>query len=251
MDEVPTTGDGLLMIHATVALYLLVFVSFLAVFSLYPYITTALPYRQRDNGLAYILLVLGMALWNGMAIAQLLSPRLEVKAFFLSLAIVGALQAGLGWFLFAGTASSTPEVPYQRILYGGAAMLIGIDIVLAMTSPVHTVYWVLPEATSPGFAVIVPRPAYWLHTLLLVGLFAAGVILFGIAWREGVNVGYTRAYTLIGALLVVAILASNVLTPGGLSVAPQLAFSLATIGWLQANRGGVQRLLRSVAPGRR
>lgn len=233
---------------ARLVLYLLVFGAFIAVFSMYPYVATALEYRQRDNGLAYILLVLGVGIWNGMFIAQLLTARPVIKGFFLALVIVGALLAGVGWFLFAGTASSTPNLPYSRPVYGIFAVLIGLDIVLAVTAPIHAFYWRLPsETTTSLFAVIEPHAGYWLHTALLVLLFGGGTLLFAVAWRDGVNVHYTRAYTVLGALLVAAIGAGNVLSPGGFSVAPPVAVGLTTTGWLQAKRGGLLELLRSLS----
>ena len=219
--------------------------SALASLSAFPYVATAITYRRRDNGLAYILLALGVGVWNGMAAAQGLSADPLVGTFFLALSIVGALLAGLGWFLFAGTASSTPLVPNQRLLYGGAAVLVGLDIVLAVTAPVHDFYWVQATVVSTPFVSVTPRLGYWLHTQLLVLLFLAGTVLFASAWREGIGLPYTRAYTVGGAITVVTILASGVLAPGGLTVAPLAAAGLATIGWLQASRGRVLARLRA------
>jgi len=217
-----------------------------AVIATVPYMLTAIEFRQRDNGLAYIVFVLGVGVWNGMLVVQLLSPRPVIKGFFLALTIVGSLVAGLGWFLFAGTASSTPEVPNQRLVYGTIAILVGIDIVVAVTAPVHSVYWVLrPELTDPaGFAVVAPRIGYWFHTLLTAGLFAGGTALFAQVWQSNTNVRYTRAYVVLGLLTVVSILGSNALAPGGLSISPIAAAALASIGWIQARRGRVFSFLR-------
>ncbi|WP_265111025.1 histidine kinase N-terminal 7TM domain-containing protein [Halosolutus halophilus] len=221
-----------------------------AAFTLYPYIATAIGYRGSDNGLAYILLVMGVALWNAMFAAQLLDPHALVKGFFLSLSLVGASLAGLGWFLFAGTASSTRSVPRRRLAYGLAAIGVGINISLVITNPTHELYWVLPveQSTSTVFVEIAPNLLYWLHTLQLVVLFSAGTALFFEAWRTGVASRYSRLYTIAGTGTVLAIVGSNTLIHGGLSIAPLSAASLTTVGWIQANRGHPLDKYRSYLP---
>lgn len=222
--------------------------SALASLAVYPFVATAIAYRRRDNGLAYILLVLGVGVWNGMFAVRLFAAEPLVRTFFLALALVGALLAGLGWFLFAATASSTPVVPNERAVFGAAAVLVGIDITLAVTAPVHDFFWVAVSTpgASPTVASVAPRLGYWLHTVLLVLLFGAGTALFSTAWRAGEQVRYSRAYTVAGAVTVGAIVGSNVLAPGGLTVAPLAAASLSTIGWVQALRGRVLGGLRGL-----
>ncbi|MFB6174214.1 MAG: histidine kinase N-terminal 7TM domain-containing protein [Halobacteriales archaeon] len=218
----------------------------LGVLSTYPYAATAIAYRHRDNGQAYLILVMGVGLWNGMFAAQTLSADPVVKGFFLALEAVGALLAGLGWFLFAGTASSTPAVPNRRSLYGLAAVLVGGAIALAMTNPAHGLYWAATTAAAPsGFAAVAPRLGYWLYTGLLAALFVGGAVLFGAAWRSGASVRYTRAYTVAGAATALAVLGGSLVAPGGLSVAPLVALAGSTVGWVQAGRGRVVRRLRS------
>lgn len=208
------------------------------VVSTYLYLMTAIAYRQRDNGLAYIVLIMGVGIWNGMFAAQLLNSRPIVEGFFLALSMVGALLAGLGWFLFASTASSTPRMPRQRLVYGTVGFLVGLDITLTITTPTHSLYWVLPESTASAltFAVIAPNVGYWLHTQLLVALFGAGSVLFAVAWLDGVDVQYTRAYAVAGVTTAIVVVGSNALFPGGTSVAPLVAVSLTTIGWVQAQQ---------------
>lgn len=215
----------------------------LAAFAVYPWVATAIDYRRRDNGLAYILLVLGVGVWNGMVAVQVVAGAPLVKSFFVALANVGALLAGLGWFLFAGTASSTSAVPNERLLYGAAAVLVGLDIAVAVTAPVHGLYWGVPATADAAFVAVAPRPGYWLHTGLLLLLFGAGTGLFGSAWRSGTNVTYSRAYAIGGTVTVLAVLASNALAPGGLTAAPLAAAGLATLGWVQARRLPLRRLL--------
>lgn len=211
----------------------------------YPYVATAIAYRHRDNGLAYILFALGVGVWSGLFAAQYLSGDPAVTLYFYSLSTVGALLAGLGWFLFASTASSTPELPARRPVFAGAAVLVGAGITLTMTSPVHTWYWVSDASGSTLLAAFVPRPGYWLHTGLLVCLFGAGTLLFGAAWRSGERVPYVHGYVVAGTATVLAVLGSNLLATGGLSVAPLVAVCLTTIGWLQAKRWRGLRLLRT------
>lgn len=226
--------------------WVLAVVASAAVVASVPYMLTAIEFRQRDNGLAYILFVLGIGVWNGMFVAQLLTPRPVIKGFFFSLAIVGSLIAGLGWYLFACTASSTPIIPNQRLVYGSIAVLVGIDIIIAVTAPAHTFYWILqPDLTNPdGFAVVAPRIGYWMHTVLTAGLFAWGATLFAQVWQSNTNVRYTRAYVVVGLVMTISIFVSNVLAPGGLSASPILAWALASIGWVQARRGRVFTFLR-------
>ena len=202
----------------------------------YIYVATGIAYRHRDNGLAYILFVLGTGVWNGVFVAQFLSPDPVISQFFLSLSMVGSLLAGLGWFLFASTASSTPTVPAQRAIYGTLSILVGIGITLLVTAPVHTLYWSI-GATSPAMLLpIAPNIGYWLHTGLLASLFGAGGLLFAVAWDRGEGVPYTRRYTIAGTGVVVALLGSNIQAPGSLTVAPLVSVCLTTLGWLQAKR---------------
>lgn len=222
--------------------------SAIAALSTYPFVATAIAYRRRDNGLSYILLVLGVGVWNGMFAVRVLSTRPLVQTFFLGLAIVGGLLAGLGWFMFAGTASSTPRVPNQSLLFSGAAILVGIDITLALTAPVHDLYWLPAAGDAPAaFAAVEPRLGYWLHTQLLLLLFAAGTVLFAAAWNDGSGLPYSRAYTVAGTITCMFIVGSNVLAPGAMPLAPVAAASLTTIGWMQASRGRFTARLRALA----
>ena len=217
-----------------------------AALAVYPYTATAIAFRGSDNGLAYILLVMGVGVWNAMFAAQLLDADPTVKGFFLTLSIVGASLAGLGWFLFAGTASSTIAVPHHRLAYGLAALFTGVNISLVMTNPAHGHYWTLPAETGPSpFVAIGPEPLYWFHTLFLVVLFGAGTALFAEAWRAGVKPRYSRAYAIAGTITVLAVVANNVVMPGGISVAPLAAASLTTIGWFQARRGRAFETVRT------
>lgn len=229
--------------------WVIVAASAIAAASAYPFVATAIAYRRRDNGLAYILLALGVGVWNGMVAVQVFSAEPLVHTFFLSLAMVGGLLAGLGWFLFAATASSTPTLPNERLAYGTVAVLAGVDIAAAVTAPVHGLYWTPTPtgAASPAFAAIEPHVGYWLHTLLLLVLFGAGTALFGAAWRAGNSVRYTRAYTLVGSITVIAVLGSGLLSPGGLTVAALAAAGLTTIGWVQARRGRVLGRFQALA----
>lgn len=217
------------------------------VISTYPYLATAIAYRQRDNGLAYIVLIMGVGFWNGMFAAQILTSEPLVESFFLSLSIVGSVLAGLGWLLFASTASSTPAIPRRRLVFGSAAYLVGIDIVLTITSPTHFFYWTVPS--DPGstwmFAVVTPNTGYWLHTQLLVLLFGAGALLFAIAWSDGIDTRYTKAYTIAGTATAAMIAGSNILLPGGVSLAPLVAALLTTIGWIQAQQKLPSSVLQS------
>ncbi len=214
-----------------------------------PYTLVGIKYRQRDNGLAYLLFVAGVGIWNLVFVAQLLSPEPLVGVFFLALAVVGGIQAGLGWLLFASTASSTINVLSRRDVYVAVSVLGGVDIVLAVTAPVHTFFWRLPTASlGPfGFAAIQPELGYWLHTGLLVVLFGAGTALFAYTWKNHRASTYPRAYTIAGVVTVIAVIGSNGLAPGGLGVAPIAAVSLTTIGWIQATRGRPFAWLRSAA----
>lgn len=212
-----------------------------------PYALAAINYRQRDNGLAFLLLVAGVGVWNLMFVAQLLSPEPVIGSFFLALAVVGAVQAGLGWFLFASTASSTVDTLSRRDVYAAVSILSGIDIVVAVTAPVHEFYWQLPTATTGtrGFVAIQPEFGYWLHTALLVVLFGAGTVLFADTWYDQPEAVYPRAYTVAGVATIIAIVGSNIFALGGLSVAPIIVVSLTTIGWLQASRGQPLAWLRT------
>lgn len=226
--------------------YVLVAIGALVGFlSVYPYVATAITYRHRDNGLAYILFVLGVGVWNGLFLAQYLSADPRVTLYFYSLSLVGALLAGLGWFLFAATASSTPSIPARRPVFALAATLVGVCIALTMTSPVHAAYWVADAGTPTLFAAFAPRVGFWVAVAVLVGLFSAGTALFAVAWHRSNRVRYTYAYTVAGGATVLAVVGSATLLDGGLSVAPLVAVCPATIGWLQAKRWSGFRLLRA------
>lgn len=212
--------------------------------TMYLYVATAIDYRHRDNGLAYILFVLGVGVWNGMFVTNYVVTDPMTEHFFLSLSMVGALLSGLGWFLFAGTASSTPELPARRPVFGTVAVLVGLGIALAMTAPVHEFYWHLDAGSQSSVAAITPAFGYWLHTVLLAGLFGTGTVLFAAAAQETNGAFYPRWYALFGTLAVLAVLGSNVLYPGEESVAPLAAVLLTTVGWLQAKRWEGFRRLR-------
>lgn len=226
--------------------WVLAALALLVIVSTIPYLLTAIRFRRRDNGLAFILLILGLATWNGMFVGQLLTTDPLVSMFYLGQSVVGAVLTGLGWFLFATTASGTSNVLSRTDVYVAVALLGGLDIAVAVMAPLHTLYWQLDptSAGSVAFAAVLPSVGYWLHTLLLVVLFGAGTVLFADAWLTGTYVRYSRAYTVLGAVTVVAILGSNVLAPGGLGVGSLAAAGLTTTGWLQASRGQVLTRLR-------
>lgn len=221
-------------------------VALFVVVSTVPYGMTAIDYRRRDNGLAYLLLVAGVGVWNAMFVVQLLAPDPLAKGFFLALMVVGAVQSGLGWFLFASTASSTDQRFNRRSLNATVSVLGGIDIALAVTAPVHDFYWLTATGEGFAFAAVTPALGYWLHTALLAGLFGAGAWQFASAWQGGTNVEYSRAYTVAGVVVVVAVIASNAAWPGGRGVAPLAAGLLTTIGWFQARRGRALARLRAL-----
>ncbi|WP_226481401.1 histidine kinase N-terminal 7TM domain-containing protein [Natrinema amylolyticum] len=210
----------------------------LVVLTTYPYLATAIAYRDRDNGLSYIVFLMGVAVWNGLFAAQVMDPRPIVKGFFFSIATLGAVLAGVGWLLFASTASSTPSLPYRETIYRLVALLAGLEIALAITNPAHALYWQIAGGSSDSlaFTVIDPNVGYWIHTAFLVALFGAGTVLFGLAWRRGTDVRYTRSYAIVGAATTAAIVGSNVFFTGTASLAPLVAGSLTTIGWVQAQQ---------------
>lgn len=219
--------------------------SLLAVASTIPYTLTAIDYRDRDNGLSFLLFVAGVGVWNAMVVVQLLAPEPTVKLFFVALSVVGAVIAGLGWFLFAATASSTDQRFDRQWVYGVVSVLGGVDIALAVIAPVHDFYWVGATGGLYEFAVIAPAAGYWFHTAVLAGLFAAGGWSFAGAWRRGVNVPYTRGYAIGAGVAALAVLLSNGLVPAGPNAGPIAAASLTTVGWLQASRGRVLARLRA------
>lgn len=213
--------------------------------SMYLFVATAIDYRHRDNGLAYILFVLGVGIWNGMFATQFLVTDPVVEQFFLSLSIVGALLAGLGWFLFAATASSTPDLPARRPIFGAAAVLVGVSIAIAMTTPVHGFSLQVDTAGHGPIGTVDYGVGYWLHTALIAGLFLAGAVIFASAWH-GTQAGrYLRWYASLGVLTALLAVGSGGFAPPGVSVAPLIATSLTTVGWLQAKRWSGFREIRS------
>lgn len=213
-----------------------------------PFVISAIDYRRRDNGLAYMLLVTGVAVWNGMLFTQLLSPDPWIQVYFHSLSVVGAVLSGLGFFLFATTASSTGDYLSRRGLYGAVGIFGGLDIVFAVTAPVHGFYWSMVgrDTGIVGFAVINPELGYWFHTVLLGSLFGAGAALFLNAWLDQPADRYRLAYVIAGTATATSIVLSNVAAPGGFGVASLAAGSLTSIGWLQASRGRPLAWIRAV-----
>lgn len=218
----------------------------IVVLSTIPYLLVAIEYRGRDNGLAFILLVMGVGIWNGMLLVQLSSREPLVQSFFLALSVVGAVLAGLGFLMFATTANSTPTTFSRTAVYMSVGVLAGLDILFAVTAPVHSLYWeVIPESTeSLGFVAIEPGIGYWLHTLLLIGLFATGVWLFWQASRKQTD-RYPAGYVIAGTATILAIGISNVVVPGGFILSSVIAASITTVGWVQAGRGQPLSMLRS------
>lgn len=209
-----------------------------AAVSTIPFGLVAISYRRRDNGLAYLLLVLGIGVWNGMFVAQLLSLNPEIQGFFLALSVVGAVLAGLGFLLFATTASSTSDSLSRPALYATIGVLGGLDIVFAVSAPLHTFYWqVLDlELNTISFAPVDPGFGYWLHTGFLIVLFSGGAALFLNSWRVGPRNRYLLGYFVGGVGTALAVVGSNTVAPGGVGIGSIVAVSLTTIGWLQASR---------------
>lgn len=213
-----------------------------------PYTMAAIEYRDRDNGLAFLLLISGVGVWNLMFVAQLLTTRPIIQVFFLALSVVGAVQSGLGFFLFATTASSTPNYLSRRDLYAVLSILGGLTIVLAITAPLHRFYWSVGpiQASRLHFAVVEPAVGYWLHTGLLVILFGGGMLLFREAHRKNPTNPYSLAYVVAGFATIIAIIGSNFFAPGGLGVGSISAVGLTSVGWLQASRGEPFAWLRGI-----
>lgn len=218
----------------------------LGVISTVPFALAAIDYRQRDNGLAFLLLIIGVGIWNLVFVSQLLSSDPMIGVFFLSLSIVGAVLAALGWVLFATTASSTSDVLHRRSFYTTVSIVGGIDIVFAVTAPIHTFYWnhLSASVDNSGFVTIQPEIGYWLHTIFLAVLFGIGAALFALTWLRGPTTLYARAYTISGSIVVVSIVVSNMVIPGGFDPTPIAAILLTTIGWVQATRGQPVRWLK-------
>lgn len=212
-----------------------------------PFVMSAIDYRHRDNGLAYLVLVLGVGIWNGMFAAQLLTGDAVIEGFFFALSVVGSVQAGLGFLLFATTASSTPDYLSRRDLYAVVGVLGGLDIVLAATAPAHSLYWsVLPRASDAiGAAAVAPQLGYWLHTMLLVAFIGAAVVLFADARRLDPENEFLKMYVTVGTITILGIVASNVVLPGGLAVGAVLSGGLTALGWMQATSGRPLALIRN------
>lgn len=225
--------------------------SLFGLLSTYPFTASAIAYRHRDNGLAYLVMVMGVGIWNGMLVAQLTTTDPAVTEFFFTLSTVGAVLAALGWFLFATTASSTTSAFTHRTVYGTVAILVGIDIFGLVTAPVHSMYWVVAvdQASLLSLAEIVPTIGYWYHTVLLVGLLGWGGLLFHDAWRAGRNVRYMHGYVGVTSVLIIAIIGSVHVAPGGSTLAPVVAVGMTSIGWMQAERGRVRNSVRKVMAG--
>lgn len=212
--------------------------SLAVVLSTIPYALVGIEYRNRDNGLAYLLFVIGLGVWNGMIFAQLLSPDQVVKVFFLGLSIVGAVLAALGWFLFASTAGVTAGIFARRDVYTVVAILGGLDVILAVTTPMHSFYWypLAVQETTLGFAAVELTVGYWLHTILLTVLFLGGTGLFWQSWRTGSISPYPPIYTVAGVATGTAVVGAVAFAPIGFGIAPLMAASLSTTGWFQASR---------------
>lgn len=138
-----------------------------------PGIRTAITHRRSDNGIAFGILAVGVAIWTVAGVCQLVAQETIVQTYFLVVSLVGASVTALGWFLFASTARSTPERLSRRSIYAGVALVIGLNIGLIATIPMHDLYWSgvtsgSTEATRGGV-----ETGYWAHTLLVAGLCLA------------------------------------------------------------------------------
>lgn len=211
-----------------------------------PFVVSAIDYRHRDNGLAYLLLVLGVGVWNGMYATQLLTADPLVEGFFFALSVVGSVLAGLGFLLFATTASSTPDSLDRREVYAAVGVLGGIDIVLAVTTPAHGLYWQVRPGASAAleFASIAPGIGQWLHTLFLMALIGGGVFVFADARRQDPANHYLTVYVVAGSLTALGALASTIVAPGGIAFGAVLGGGLTATAWLQATRRRPLRIVR-------
>lgn len=203
-----------------------------------PGILTAISHRESDNGLSFGILAVGITMWNVTAVSQLLAQETIVQAYFFLLSLVGASVAALGWFLFASTASSTPEILSQRAVYSFVALAVGLNVGLVVTIPMHNLYWsgLLDSPSLFGTAFIVAGTSYWLHTFLVAGLFLTGGWLFAKSNGSQQDRSHGLAYAVCGITVTVTILMSNSMTPGTGILAPILASGLVCIGVVQSYR---------------
>ncbi|VTT85989.1 hypothetical protein DM2_2027 [Halorubrum sp. DM2] len=201
-----------------------------------PGLRTAIAHRESDNGLSFGVLAIGVAIWGGTAAFRPFSPEPMTQAYFYLLSLVGASVAGLGWFLFASTAHSTPATLSHPAVYAGVALVVGANVGLVVTTPIHGVYWdgIAETATAFGTNAVVPTTAYWAHTLLVAGLFAAGVWLFARSRGSRRDRRFARAYAGCAAAVALGVVGSNVAVPGSGAATPVVASGLLVVGVVQA-----------------
>lgn len=212
------------------------FGAFAALVAVGPGLRTAIAHRESDNGLSFGVLAIGVAIWSGTAAFRPFAPEPMTQAYFFLLSLVGASVAGLGWFLFASTAHSTPSTLSRPPVYAAVALVVGVDVGLVVTTPVHGLYWGgLAETTTVfGTTAVVATAGYWAHTLLVAGLFTAGVWLFARSRGPRRDRRCALAYAGNAAAVTLAVVASNVAAPGSGAAAPVLASGLLVVGVVQA-----------------
>lgn len=201
-----------------------------------PGLRTAIAHRESDNGLSFGVLAIGVAIWGGAAAFRPFTQEPMTQAYFFLLSLVGASVAGLGWFLFASTAHSTPATLGRPAVYAGVALVVGANVGLVVTTPIHGLYWggVAEITTAFGTNAVLPTTGYWAHTLLVAGLFAAGTWLFARSEAPPRDRRYALAYAGCAAASALGVVGSNVAVPGSEVVTPVVAAGLIAVGVAQA-----------------
>ena len=201
-----------------------------------PGIRTAITHRRSDNGIAFGILAVGVVIWAVAGVCQLVAQEAIVRTYFLVLSLIGASATALGWFLFASTARSTPERLSRRSIYAGVTLVVGLNIGLIVTIPIHDLYWSGVTGASMEATRSVVETGYWVHTLLVAGLCLTGSWLFAKVQGNRQDRIHGLAYAICGITVTVTILMSNSTTPGSGMLSPILAAGLVCLGIVQATR---------------
>lgn len=203
-----------------------------------PGLWTAITHRDSDNGLSFGLLTVGVAVWNGTTILQVLAQEVAVQTYFLGLSLVGTAMTGLGWVLFASTAHSTPRHLERRSVYVLAALAVGLHSGIAVTAPIHELYWsgIADAIAAYGVTTVIATTGYWVQLAAMIGLFGVGSWLFALPPQRSTERRYSMAYTGCGIAVALTLLVSSAMAPGAGVLAPLVATGLVVIGVVQAAR---------------
>ena len=188
--------------------------------------------RSAPGATAFILLMLGVALWSVGNVVTLGSSDLPTVVFWDNVTWLGTVMAPTAWFVFALQYTGRTQWLTRRVV-----VLLGVEplvtLLLAWTNGAHgliTSSLVLDTSASYTAQIVTYGPWFWVNVVYTYLLILLGTLLIGVFIQMLVrSASLYRGQ--VGALLIATIVpwVASALTITGLS--PFLALDLTPLGF--------------------